>query len=115
MTPLIPRKVLFGNPDKANPKISPDGRMIAYLAPEEGVLNVWIRTVGGNDDRAVTHDRVRGIQSYFWQPGSAHILYLQDVGGNENYRIYQTAIATQKTRDLTPFDDVRASIVAVDA
>ena len=41
-TPLIPRDVLFGNPDKASPKISPDGKRLAYLAPDEGVLHVWV-------------------------------------------------------------------------
>ena len=40
-TPLIPREVLFGNPEKAAAKISPDGRHLAYLAPDDrGVLQV---------------------------------------------------------------------------
>jgi dipeptidyl aminopeptidase/acylaminoacyl peptidase len=113
--PLIPRKILFGNPEKAGAQISPDGRMLAYLAPEEGVLNVWVRTTGATDDRAITHDRLRGIHDYFWQPGSRHILDMQDAGGNENDRIYQTDVATGVTRDLTPFENVRAMIIAVDA
>ncbi len=111
---LIPRKILFGNPEKASPQVSPDGQQLAYLAPEEDVLNVWVRTVGATDDRAITHDRHRGVQTYFWQPGSANIIYMQDAGGNENFRIYQTSITTGETRDLTPFDDVRAGVVAVD-
>ena len=49
-TPLIPREVLFGNPERADPQISPDGSQIGYLAPVEGVLNVWIRTLGKTDD-----------------------------------------------------------------
>jgi dipeptidyl aminopeptidase/acylaminoacyl peptidase len=113
-TPLIPRKVLFGNPEKAGAEISPDGRMLAYLAPDEGVLNVWVRTVGQNDDRAITSDRKRGIHSYSWQPDSTHILYAQDLDGNENFRIYQTSLDTRETKDLTPFEDVRAMISAVD-
>jgi len=39
---LIPREVLFGNPDKASPRISPDGARLAYLAPMDGLLNVWV-------------------------------------------------------------------------
>jgi hypothetical protein len=31
MTPLIPRKLIFGNPDKAFVQISPDGARISYL------------------------------------------------------------------------------------
>src|SRR5437588_9694817 len=81
-TPLIPRKLLFGNPDKAGAKISPDGKHISYLAPVSGVLNVWVAPV---DDlaaaRAVTHDKKRGIRSYFWAFNSRHILYVQDANG----------------------------------
>ncbi len=57
---------------------------------------------------------MRGIRSYFWQPDSEHILYVQDVGGNEDFHLYQTDIATRATKDLTPFEGVRAQIVAVD-
>src|SRR6478609_3221801 len=73
-TPLIPRKVLFGNPDKAGAKISPDGKHISYLAPVKGVLNVWVAPV--NDiaaAKAVTHDKKRGIRGYFWAYNSRHI------------------------------------------
>lgn len=114
-TPLIPRKVLFGNPEKSSGEISPDGRTLAYLAPDEGILNVWVRPIAGGADRAITSDRARGVHVYFWQPDSAHILYAQDVDGNENYHIYQTSLETRETRDLTPFDNVRAHIVEVDA
>src|SRR5260370_6351587 len=112
--PLIPRRVLFGNPEKASPRLSPDCRLPAYLAPDEGVLNVWVRTLGQGDDRVITHDRLRGIRSYFWQPDSTHILYEQDVGGNENFHLYQSNVESRETKDLTPFEGTRAQIVAVD-
>src|ERR1700674_2221485 len=60
VTTLIPREVLFGNPERADPQISPDGTQLGYLAPVDGVLNVWIRTLGKTDDRAVTADKHRG-------------------------------------------------------
>src|SRR5579872_6441677 len=111
-TPLIPRVVLFGNPEKANPQISPDGTQVGYLAPLDGVLNVWIRTLGETDDRAVTADKHRGIRNFLWQYDNQHILYTQDVGGDENWRLYQTDIVSRQTKDLTPFDKVRVDIVA---
>jgi dipeptidyl aminopeptidase/acylaminoacyl peptidase len=111
---LIPREVLFGNPEKASPQISPDGKRLAYLAPEEGVLNVWVRTLGQNDDRVVTKDRTRDIRIFFWQGDSEHILYAQDQAGDENWHVYQTDLNTDTTRDLTPYPNVRAEIVAVD-
>jgi len=110
--PLIPREVLFGNPERADPQISPDGKQLGYLAPVDGVLNVWIRTLGKTDDRAVTADKHRGIRNFLWQYDNQHILYTQDVGGDENWRLYQTDIATKQTKDLTPFEKVRVDIVA---
>ncbi len=112
-TQLIPLEVLFGNPVKASPQISPDGKRIAYLAPSEGVLNVWVQTIGEQDDRAVTSDRDRGIQSYFWAKDSKNLLYVQDAGGNENWRLYAIDPDKGKTRDLTPFENVQVRIVAV--
>ena len=111
---LIPRKILFGNPEKAGPQLSPDGKLLAYLAPEKGVLNVWVRTLGKDDDHVVTSDKKRGIRQYFWQPDSAHILYLQDQDGDENWHIYQTELATRITRDLTPFSGIQARMEYVD-
>lgn len=111
---LIPRDVLFGNPEKAGPQVSPNGKMLSYLAPDNGVLNVWVRTLGKADDRVVTSDKKRGIRSYFWQEDSQHILYTQDQGGDENWHVYQTDIQTKETRDLTPFEKVQARIMATD-
>lgn len=111
---LIPREVLFGNPEKAGPQLSPDGRMLSYIAPDNGVLNVFVRTVGKNDDRVVTSDRKRGVRIYFWQEDSKHVLYLQDEGGNEDWHLYQTNVETKQTKDLTPFEKVQARVVSVD-
>ena len=83
LPPLIPRSVLFGNPERAAPKLSPDGARLAYLAPHNGVLNVWVRTVGGSDDRPLTADSLRGVWEYLWRPDGEGVLYLQDRDGDE--------------------------------
>ncbi|MFH0980384.1 MAG: S9 family peptidase [Planctomycetota bacterium] len=114
LPPLIPRAVLFGNPDKANPQVSPDGTRLAYIAPDEGVLNVWVRTLGKNDDRVVTQDRKRGIRFFFWAYNNAQILYTQDKGGDENWHVYAVDLKTNEERDLTPLEGVRAEVLAVD-
>lgn len=111
---LIPRTVLFGNPVKSSPQISPDGKMMAYLAPVRDVLNVWVKTVGREDDRAVTKDDNRGIRYYFWAADSRHIMYLQDVGGNENWRLYGVDLGTSEIKEYTPYDSVQVQIVARD-
>ena len=113
LPPLIPRAVLFGNPEKSSPQISPDGRWLAYLAPDDrGVLNVWVRTLGQDDDRVVTADKKRGIHFFLWQGDSEHILYLQDQDGNEDFHLYQTDLKTKNTRDLTPWEGIRAQVIA---
>ncbi|MEE8348406.1 MAG: S9 family peptidase [Acidobacteriota bacterium] len=113
-TPLIPRKALFGNPDKTMARVSPDGTRISYLAPVQGVLNIW---VGPVDDleaaQPVTHDTQRGIRDYGWAYTSEHIAYAQDKEGDENWHIYSVALATGKIRDLTPEEGVQARIQEV--
>jgi dipeptidyl aminopeptidase/acylaminoacyl peptidase len=111
-TDLIPREIIFGNPVKASPQISPDGTMMAYLAPVENVLNVWVKTVGKDDDRPVTKDTNRGIRNYFWASDNHHMLYLQDVGGNENWRLYGVDLGAGAIKDYTPYDSVQVRVTA---
>lgn len=104
---LIPRDILFGNPDRAGVEISPDGTRLAWLAPHEGVMNLWVAPVGRLDEaRPVTNDRLRGIRTYFWAYTNAHILYLQDEGGDEDWRLYSVNIKENEVRLLTPFDTI---------
>ncbi|GAC1378753.1 MAG: S9 family peptidase [Ktedonobacteraceae bacterium] len=111
---LIPRKVLLGNPVKTNPQISPDGTRMAYLAPVNNVLNVWVGPVGSENYQPVTQDTDRGVRFYVWAHDNKHILYIQDIGGNENWRLYATNLETQQTRDLTPFENVQTQLVDLD-
>lgn len=110
-TPLIPRARLFGNPIRAQGQISPDGRWLSWLAPRDGVLNVWVAPVGDMEAaRVVTDDRKRGIRMHGWMPNSTHVLYLQDEGGTEDWHIHVVEIAGGPARDLTPIAGVQAQI-----
>jgi dipeptidyl aminopeptidase/acylaminoacyl peptidase len=109
----IPLDILLGNPVKAAPQLSPDGRRMSYVAPVDGVLNVWVGNVGADDATPVTHDTDRGVQGYAWCHDNKHILYVQDQGGNENWRIYTVDLDTGEVVDRTPFEDVQAQIVAL--
>jgi dipeptidyl aminopeptidase/acylaminoacyl peptidase len=113
--PVIPRQILFGNPVKASPRLSPCGKRISYLAPsEKGVLNVWVRTIGKEDDVQVTNDTHRGIRSHFWSQDGKQLFYLQDLGGDENFHVYAVDLQTKTVRDLTPFQGVRASNIMLE-
>ncbi|WP_017443057.1 S9 family peptidase [Rickettsia gravesii] len=108
---IIPRKVLFGNPDKARVSLTHDGKYILYVAPKDGVLNIWLAP---SDDiskaEAITHDKGRGIWSYAKAYNNKNILYTQDFNGDENDRIYSYNIETKETKLLTPVKGVKAEI-----
>lgn len=113
-TGLIPRKVLFDNPDKAGPQISPDGKHLSFLAPVDGVLNVWVAPIDKPEDaKPITKDKKRGIRSYFWTYTNDHILYIQDMDGDEDWHVYRTSIDKAETTDLTPEKKISARIEGV--
>ncbi len=120
MVELIPRQVLFGNPERLSPRISPDGTRLAWIAPHQGVLNVWIApasaeaSVDWAAERVVTDDADRGIRMFAWAHDGRHLLYLQDTGGDENWRLHDVDLETMQRRDLTPFDGVQARVVAME-
>ena len=104
MTELIPLQVLFGNPQRIAPSISPDGTQLGWIAPHEGVLNVWVAPVPASREgvdwaaaRVVTEDHDRGIRMFGWAHDGRHLLYLQDTGGNENWRLYDVDLMTGNT------------------
>ncbi len=123
---IIPRDVLFGNPTFSSPKISPDGRYLAYLAPNhDDVLNIYVRPIGEDNPRVVTDEISRGIKNFKWaemdneSPLSYAILYLQDKQGDENFHLWCVCMTDEdlqslgttipKPRDLTPGQKVKAT------
>jgi hypothetical protein len=108
---LIPRAQLFGNPTRAQGQISPDGRWLSWLAPERGVLNIWVAPVGDmRGARVITADRQRGVRFHAWANSSAFVLYIQDEGGTEDWHVYAVPVAGGPARDLTPLGGVNARI-----
>jgi dipeptidyl aminopeptidase/acylaminoacyl peptidase len=115
LPPLIPREILFGNPERVNPQLSPDGKYLAYIAPDErDVLQVWVRTVEGGDDRKVTADKKRGIRMYFWTYQPEQLIYLQDSDGDEDFHLFAVNIASGIVRDITPFQGIQARMAGTD-
>ena len=112
---LIPRDVLFGHPERAGPAVSPDATRIAYLAPSNGALSAWVRTLGTNDDRVVASDPNRPIRNAFWSPDGSRVLYLQDARGDENFHLFAAAPEGDGAPvDLTPYEGTRAGVQAID-
>ncbi|MCC5646379.1 S9 family peptidase [Nostoc sp. CHAB 5824] len=115
LPPLIPREILFGNPEKTSPQLSPDGKYLAYIAPDEkNVLQIWLRTVGQEDDQILTADKKRGIRIFFWTYNADQLIYMQDSDGDENFHLHLVNIHSKIVRDLTPFQCVKAELVELE-
>ena len=111
-TELIPRDLLFGNPERASVLISPDGQTLSWLAPVDGVMNVWVAPASDpSQAKAVTADKARGIRNYFWSYKPGVLLYLRDDGGDENFHLFSVDVASGKATDLTPFPKTTARVV----
>lgn len=116
LPPLIPRTVLFGNPVRTAPALSPDGTRLGWIAPsDKGVSNVWVQTLDKDDARMVTNDRRRGIYGFRWAADGKHILFEQDGDGDENWHLFSTDLDGGLVRDLTPFLGVRVQNVVTSA
>ena len=111
---LIPRTALFGNPARTGGTISPDGKTLAYLAPSNGVMNVFVGARSAPDAaRALTTETSRPIRSFFFAHDNQHLVYVQDAGGNEDFHLFATNLATGVTRDITPFEGARANLAGL--
>ena len=109
---FIARAQLFGNPTRALGRISPGGRWLSWLAPERGVLNIWVAPVGHmRDAQVITTDRQRGVRFHAWANSSAFVLYIQDEGGTEDWHVYAVPVGGGPARDLTPLRGVNARIL----
>jgi len=113
-TELIARDALFGNPERANVQISPDGKYLSWVAAVDGVLNVWVAPADNPAQaKAVTQDKARGIRNYFWSYNPDTLLYLRDSGGDEDFHLYAVDLKTGEAKDLTPFPKTTAQVSGV--
>ena len=113
---LIPRSLLFGNPAYLVPRISPDGTRLLYLAPDDGVMNVWVAPADRpGDATVVTRDRGRGIRAYGLAHDDHTLFYLRDTDGDESWRLYLTDLSSGSVRCVTPFDGVQVRILGHNA
>ena len=110
--PLITREALFGNPVRSGGTISPDGKWLGWMAPHEGVMNVFVAPFDKPAEaRRLTHAKDRPIPFFSFTRDSASVIYIQDKAGDENFLLYQVDIASGEERCLTPFENTRARVI----
>jgi dipeptidyl aminopeptidase/acylaminoacyl peptidase len=105
----VPLRDFFRNPEQAAHQVSPDGKYIAWLAPYERRLNVFVRPIAGGAAVRVTSETARDIAGYTWKEG--RILYAKDFGGDENFHVVSVDLKGGNLKDLTPGAKVKAEIV----
>jgi len=111
-TPLIPRAALFGNPVKAGAQLSPNGKWLSWMAPVNGVMNVWVAPSNQPEAaKAITASTDRPIPRHFWSKNSEQVLFIRDNAGDENFHLYGVDVSTGKQQDLTPFGKVRVILI----
>jgi Lipoprotein LpqB beta-propeller domain len=109
---LLPRRVIFGNPERCVVRISPDGTRIAFLAPVDGVLNLWVAPIDQIDNaRPVTAVTDRNLgSSIVWMHDNRHIVFFREQAGDENWRAWRVDLRTTEIRPLTPGPGVRCYV-----
>ena len=107
---LIPMEDFFKNPESAGYDLSPDGEHIAFLKPWQNRLNVHVQKIGEEEVTRITSATERDIAGYIWA-NNERIAYVQDTAGDENFRVYAVDIDGSDSKELTPFEKVRVSII----
>ncbi len=108
MQKLIPRAQLFAQPHLKDPKLSPDGTQLAYLAPDaNGVTQLWVRPTEAETGTMVTSGGNHGPHAHFWAYDQTHLIYVQDKDGDQLWRLFAVNFRSHETRALTPFEDIR--------
>ena len=111
--PLIERAKIFGNPSKTGGRLSPDGKWLSWMAPRDGVLNVWVAPAADpSKARALTEEKTRPIRTAIWSPDSKQLMFIQDKGGDENFLLYGVDVVSGKQTSLTPFEKTRVRPIA---
>ena len=105
---LIPRSAIFGNPTKAQGLVSPDGKWVSWIAPRDGVLNIWVAPVSDpSKGRPLTDEKVRPIRQHFWARNSKVVLFINDRGGDQNFLLYGVSPEGGELKKYTPFEKTR--------
>lgn len=108
-SPRYDVKDFFKNGIKSSFRISPDGNYYSYLADYKGKTNIFVQKVNDSIAIRVTNDTLRSIRRYFWKKDK--IVYMQDIGGDENFQIFSVKTDGTNLKCLTPFPGYRSEII----
>ena len=101
---LLRRRLIFADPERSVVRISRDGTRIAFRAPVDGVLNLWIAPIDRiGDARPVTAVTDRNLGPWIlWMHDNRHVVFFREAAGDENWRAWRVDLQTGDVRALTP-------------
>lgn len=100
----------FARPKASRFQISPDGKYMSYMEKDAEAKNhVYVKDLKTGKVTRAIEEKTDLIRGYLWL-NTNRLAYTQDNGGNENTHIYAADIDGKNTKDLTPFEGVKASI-----
>lgn len=106
---LLPRRVAFRDPERTCVTLSHDGRRLAWLQSQNGVLNVVVAPV--NDvtrTKQITFETSRSVLPVLiWARTGRHVVIFREQQGDENYRAFSVPVETGVEVPLTQGNGVR--------
>ena len=84
------------------PAVSPDGKWAAFIAPDKGRRQVWVRLLAGGAPASVTHDYA-DHEHPRWTPDSSSLIYFSGAGKEgEPGTLWEVAAVGGTPRPIAP-------------
>lgn len=101
----------FAKPKASAFQLSPNGKYLSYMEKDDaGKRHVYVKEIATGTVKRAIEEKDELIKGYGWI-NDERLFFVMDKGGNENYHLFASNIDGSNTRDLTPFDGVKASIL----
>lgn len=106
-------KDYFARPKASSFQLSPNGKYLSYYEKDDQNKNhVYVKEIATGKVIRAIEEKEELIKGYGWINDN-RLYYAMDKGGDENFHIYATDIDGANPKDLTPFDGVKAMILAI--
>jgi Tol biopolymer transport system component len=77
-------RVTDGTPYDSQPRVSPDGKWIAFISDRSGSDNLWIATIDGKEPRKLSNESQSAVISPAWTPDSQYVIAsMRETGGTQ--------------------------------
>jgi len=101
----------FAKPKQSSFQFSPMGKYMSYREKDDnGKSHVYVKNTENGDTKKVIVEADELIRGYGWINDN-RLIYVKDQGGNENYQLFAINIDGTNAKALTPFENVRVSIL----